>query len=164
MRMPLVFAACLLASACTQTSGSQPAPATSSQTPALAAPAGSSFGAPITSKQVVHLADLARDPAHFSGQTIVLTGTVTDVCQHMGCWMVIEDAGQKARVRMHDHAFFVPRDCKGKKARVQGQASLPAAPAPAHTCQHQDQPGDHHDCPKDQPGEIAFDATGVELL
>lgn len=114
------------------------------------------------------MADFAKEPQRFQGQTLVMTGTVTSVCKNMGCWMVLEDAGHKARVRMHAHAFAVPRDCVGKKARVQGTATVTAsaAPAAAHDCQHKHDHGggEHHECPKAQVGEIAFDATGVEIL
>jgi hypothetical protein len=164
--VPLVAFA-LLAAACNQGPTAASTAASASPTAAQTAPATASssiFGAPITSKNALLLADLARDPVKWQGQDVVVTGNVADVCQHMGCWMVIEDGAQKARVRMHGHSFFVPKDCKGRRARVQGQAVVSAAPPQQHECNHAKQEGEHHECPKDQPGELSFDATGVELL
>ncbi|MBI5534365.1 MAG: DUF4920 domain-containing protein [Deltaproteobacteria bacterium] len=159
------FVALLIATACNQPAGPAPAPTTSSSGASLApASSAATFGAPITSKDTVLLADLSRDPSRWQGQTIVLSGTVADVCPNMGCWMVIEDGGQRSRVRMHGHAFFVPRDSKGKKARVQGQVTASGAAAMPHDCKHDKQEGDHKECEKDKQGEIPFDATGVELM
>lgn len=161
---PLFLAALAVpAVACNQSPTASSSPAIASQR-APAPPSASAFGAPITSNSTLLLADLARDPTKWQGQPVVIIGTVTDVCQHRGCWMVIEDGGQRARVRMRDHSFGVPADSKGRKARVQGQVVVSAQPPPSHDCQHKHQQGDHHECPKDQPGELSVDATGVELL
>lgn len=47
-------------------------------------------------------------------------GQVTQVCQKMGCWMILTDEEMFARVAFNDHAFFVPKDSQGK-ALVYGQ-------------------------------------------
>ena len=70
------------------------------------------------------LADLARNPGAWSVKTFATEGTVTAVCQHMGCWMELrgdDDApGQsgQAHVKMAGHRFFVPKTAAGHKARV----------------------------------------------
>lgn len=48
----------------------------------------------------------AGDPNRFSGR-------ITEVCQARGCWMMLEDNGQVARVMFGDHAFFLPKDASG---------------------------------------------------
>ena len=40
-------------------------------------------------------------------------GRITEVCQAKGCWLMLEDGGQAARVMMKDHAFAVPKDARG---------------------------------------------------
>lgn len=57
----------------------------------------------------------AGKPARFSGR-------ITQVCQAKGCWMVLEDEGQTARVMFGDHAFSIPKDSSGR-AQVQGVLS-----------------------------------------
>jgi hypothetical protein len=77
------------------------------------------LGAPIeASAQKVSLADVAKAPDSFTGKTFATTGTVTAVCQHMGCWMEIKDDASEAHIKMAGHAFFVPKTASGRKARV----------------------------------------------
>lgn len=54
-----------------------------------------------------HIEDHAGKPAAFSGR-------ITEVCQKMGCWVVLtSEQGKMARVNMRDHAFGVPKDASG---------------------------------------------------
>src|SRR6202012_4064552 len=77
------------------------------------------LGAPIeASAQKVALADIAKAPNSWVGKTFTTTGTVTAVCQHMGCWMEIKDDASEAHIKMAGHAFFVPKTASGRKARV----------------------------------------------
>ncbi len=52
----------------------------------------------------------------------VFSGTVTQVCQTKGCWMVIAEGDRHARV-MSAHKFFLPKDYQGR-ALVAGELSL----------------------------------------
>lgn len=79
------------------------------------------LGEPIekaSAAQKVSLGDVAKDPSAFVGKSITTTGTVTAVCQHMGCWMEIKDDASQAHIKMAGHAFFVPKTASGRKARV----------------------------------------------
>lgn len=51
---------------------------------------------------------------------VKVTGTVGDVCQKKGCWMVIKDGEATARVLVANHAFAIPMDGKDKAAIVEG--------------------------------------------
>lgn len=59
--------------------------------------------------------DYADKPQRFSGR-------IAEVCQKEGCWLVLEDDGQSARVMMRDHKFVVPKDATGT-AEVYGVLS-----------------------------------------
>jgi len=69
---------------------------------------------------VVALSDVMKDPAHYKGKPFVTSGTVTSVCQSMGCWMEIKDEHGTAHVKMAGEKFFVPKTSAGHKARVAG--------------------------------------------
>jgi Domain of unknown function (DUF4920) len=132
-------------SACSRENRPSPTPPPSDPRPAATA-----LGQPIAGSPVA-LAEVAKNPGAFEGKPIVTSGTVTAVCQHMGCWMEIADAESQAHVRMHGHSFFVPRSANGKHARV--QATLVPAEDPK-------------DCDEKGPGGLAkveLDATGVEI-
>ena len=126
----------LLATACRDA----PVAATADPAPvaptAPAAPVRASalhLGAPIeTDVPKVALADLAKNPGAWSGKAFATEGTVTAVCQHMGCWMELRgdgDADGQAHVKMAGHHFFVPKTAAGHKARV--LATLEGAPETA---------------------------------
>jgi len=77
------------------------------------------LGSPIeASAQKVALADVAKAPSTYVGKTFATTGTVTAVCQHMGCWMEIKDDASQAHIKMAGHAFFVPKTASGRKATI----------------------------------------------
>jgi len=100
--------------------------------PAAPAPAPASapaehFGAPFAEQiPAVSLSALIADPAPHAGKIVETTGKVSQVCQAMGCWMELADAGSGERVRtpMAGHAFFLPKTVVGKAARVQGRVEL----------------------------------------
>lgn len=115
-----------LGAACNTGAKNTPDPAASAapepKAPAPAPQAASGalrLGAPIeASAQKVALADVAKTPTAFVGKTFATTGTVTAVCQHMGCWMEIKDDASEAHIKMAGHAFYVPKTASGRKARV----------------------------------------------
>jgi len=126
----LLVLAALTVSACNSGSKDvQPEPKPSPASPASPAPAASAsapapegalrLGAPIeTSTQEVSLTDVAKNPSAFVGKKFTTTGTVSAVCQHMGCWMEIKDDSGEAHIKMAGHAFFVPKTASGRKAKV----------------------------------------------
>lgn len=77
------------------------------------------LGSPIeASVAKVALTDVAKNPGAWVGKKFATTGTVTAVCQHMGCWMEIKDDSGAAHIKMAGHSFFVPKTASGRKARV----------------------------------------------
>jgi hypothetical protein len=118
------------------------------------APAASvvKLGEAISAPEVA-LADVAKDPSGFADRAFTTHGTVTAVCQEMGCWMEIKDASTGAHLRMHGHSFFVPKSASGRPARV--QATLVANGA-AKSC-------NEAECAPKNLALLQLDATGVEL-
>ncbi len=114
----------LLASGCRDApvEATPPAPVA---TPAAPPVSALHLGAPIeTSAPTVALTDLAKNPGAWAGRSFATEGTVTAVCQHMGCWMELRGDGDtpggsgQAHVKMAGHHFFVPKTAAGHKARV----------------------------------------------
>lgn len=57
--------------------------------------------------------------------TCKLKGKVDAVCQKKGCWMELVNAdGTTMRVTFKDYGFFMPKDCAGKTAIVDGFAKV----------------------------------------
>ncbi|MBV8756533.1 MAG: DUF4920 domain-containing protein [Deltaproteobacteria bacterium] len=125
--------------------------------PATATAGQQHLGAPIAADTpVVALADVVKDPAKFKGKPFVTTGTVTAVCQEMGCWMEIKDDAGVAHVKMAGEKFYVPKTSAGHKARVSGTL-VDVAGGDAECAE---------EAAKQTGGQVAklqLEATGVEL-
>jgi hypothetical protein len=52
---------------------------------------------------------------------VKLEAPILDVCQKKGCWMNLKNGEEKIMVKFKDYAFFMPKDCPGKTAVVQGK-------------------------------------------
>jgi hypothetical protein len=131
-------------------------PVATAEKPAATASANK-VGDPISATApVVALADVMKNPDAYKGKSFVTSGTVTAVCQEMGCWMEIKDANSEAHIKMAGEKFSVPKTSAGHQARVQGTLV--------------DVAGEDSDCAQeaaDQTGKqvakIQLEATGVEL-
>jgi len=88
---------------------------------ALDLPAGEDFGAGITLSEISDFGDVVSDPAKYADTPVLLRGRISDVCQKKGCWLVLSDGADRVRIRFADYSFFVPKDCSGKRAYVEGQ-------------------------------------------
>ena len=71
------------------------------------------YGAPMPAGDTVAIAAAAANPAAHAGKPQRFTGRITQVCQKQGCWVVLEQDGQSARVMAKDHGFAVPKDASG---------------------------------------------------
>ena len=61
---------------------------------------------------------------NIKGETLLVEGQVTKVCEKKGCWMSIKDGSVQMRVKFKGYSFFVPKDLQDRKVRVQGQMIL----------------------------------------
>ncbi len=85
-------------------------------TPVETIDAGAVYGAkwPQDLPAPVGISSAAENPSAHLGKPAAFSGRITQVCQKMGCWLVLTgDKGELARVAMHDHAFSVPKDASG---------------------------------------------------
>ena len=73
------------------------------------------------SKVEIKLALSSAD--QYADKETIFTGNISKVCQKAGCWMILEQNGEFARVDFNNHAFFIPKDSQGN-AEVYGKLSL----------------------------------------
>ena len=78
------------------------------------------FGLEFTLNDSIPAGTVLTNPDEYVGKTIRVTGKVSDVCQKMGCWMVITDADQHMRITTKDHKFFVAKDGAGAMCDLEG--------------------------------------------
>ncbi|NCI50892.1 DUF4920 domain-containing protein [Sediminibacterium roseum] len=98
--------------------------AANAQPPKVAADKGATFGAPgVTADNAVPVEQMIADMKGKTGKVDVkIKGTVTEVCQEMGCWIKVKTADGATTVRMKDHKFFVPVILSGKQIVIDGTA------------------------------------------
>ncbi|HEV8590794.1 MAG TPA: DUF4920 domain-containing protein [Pyrinomonadaceae bacterium] len=83
-------------------------------------------GAPIGSAQKVSLAKVMKDPSKYAGKTVLVEGVIVRSCKMEGCWAELapkKDA-TSVRVKMKDHAFFIPLQSTGATTRAEGVFSV----------------------------------------
>lgn len=79
------------------------------------------FGAPFSIEKAIPAADLFKAPETYVGKKIRVEATVTDVCQKMGCWMVITEQDKHMRITTKAHKFFVAKDGAGSLCQIEGE-------------------------------------------
>lgn len=127
------------------------------------------FGAPLSSATAILAQTLIADPMKYDDKDVKITGQVSAACQKKGCWMTIgsgEPGKPTVRISFKDYGFFVPTDCMGKTAVVEGHfkvTSLSAAEA-QHYADDAAKPGSPAQKVTAPQRTLSLVATGVELL
>ena len=123
MRMILVpFLLLALTAACQETNSSE---ATTQESTTTAAKAELAFfGEEFSPATPVTSLDLASKMEEGGAlEAIQVEGEVLAACKMKGCWMTMPLAnGEEMRVTFKDYGFFVPKDCAGQTAIIQGRA------------------------------------------
>ena len=79
------------------------------------------FGAPFKIDDITPAKSVFDATEKFVGKTVRVEGSVRDVCQKMGCWMVISEGDESMRITTKDHKFFVAKDGAGSKCHIEGE-------------------------------------------
>jgi hypothetical protein len=80
---------------------------------APAAPVAKGYGEAFVDGPAVPVSAAIAAFEEHAGAPRRFSGRITEVCQAKGCWMMLEDDGQAARVMFGDHAFSLPKDASG---------------------------------------------------
>jgi len=84
-------------------------------------PAGT-YGKEITMTEKTSISDILANPETFEGKTVLVSGTIVDVCEKRGCW--IDLAGEKEfeqiQFKVKDGEMVFPVSAKGSVALVEG--------------------------------------------
>ncbi len=82
--------------------------------------AGDQFGQNPTLAKVTPVAEVFTQAQDLNGQMVRVSGTVTDLCKHKGCWMQVSDGKNVLTVRFKDEAFIIPADALGRNVDMEG--------------------------------------------
>ncbi len=144
------------------------APAAAPATATAPAAAAGHFGGPLSSAPSVPASAVLSEPAKYDGKTVKVSGLVGGVCQHKGCWMTLgtgQPGEPTVRVSFKDYGFFVPTDCMGKQAVVEGQFAVKTMSVgeAQHYAEDAARPGQKPQTVTAPQETLALVASGVEL-
>lgn len=71
------------------------------------------YGAQMPAGEATAIGKVLADVDQYAGKPQKFSGRVTKVCQKKGCWMVLADGEQSARVMFGEDDFFIPKDSSG---------------------------------------------------
>ncbi|MCS6873066.1 MAG: DUF4920 domain-containing protein [Pyrinomonadaceae bacterium] len=125
-------------------------------------------GAPIGDAKKVSLGELIKKPEKYSNQTVLVEGLIVRSCKKEGCWAELapiqRGKSQSVRVKMKDHAFFIPLQSEGLLAKVQGRVIVKVLSK--EQVKHMiEEDGARFEKinPDGTVTEITFEADGIEL-
>lgn len=123
-------------------------------------------GAAIGKSKKVSLAKVLKNPAKYAGKTVRVEGVIVRSCKMEGCWMELAPSkdAKSVRVKMKDHAFFIPLDSAGASAKAEGVFSVKTLSKEEvkHLVEEDGAKFDNIN-PDGTVTEISFVANGVEL-
>lgn len=123
-------------------------------------------GAPIGSAKEVSLEKVMNDPAKYAGQTVRVEGVIVRSCKMEGCWAELAPKAdaKSVRVKMKDHAFFIPLESAGAWARAEGVFTVKTLTKAM--VDHMIEEDGAKFANRNADGtvtEVSFEATGIEL-
>lgn len=81
---------------------------------------GDQYGQNLSMEKVTPVAEVFRNASDLNGQMVRVSGTVTDLCKHKGCWMQVSDGQNVLTVRFKDEAFILPASAQGRNVDMEG--------------------------------------------
>ena len=71
-------------------------------------------------KQPLSLKKLLAQSDSYENKQVVATGEIRQVCQKKGCFFILADGNNEARITFKDYEFFIPTNTAGKKVVLTG--------------------------------------------
>ena len=123
------------------------------------------FGGVFTLDESLPLASVLDNAGEYSGRTVKVRGRVAKVCKKKGCWFTVKakDADPTyVRVTMLNYGFFVPLDCDGKDAVIEGVFKQVKVPE-AHRKHLAEDGGEDPSAVKGAKKEFTMVATAIDI-
>ena len=123
-------------------------------------------GAAIGNAKKISLAKAMKSPEKYAGKLVRVEGVIVRSCKMEGCWAELapDKNGKSVRVKMKDHAFFIPLQSAGAHARAEGVFSVKTLTKKEvdHLIEDDGAKFDNRNA-DGTVSEISFEATGIEL-
>lgn len=126
MKKYFIILLVLITASCTNQGGKTAATETDkgSSAEAESLPSTGNFGEVITTDNAMHVTDFLQFMTDKEKAEVKVIGTVTECCQHSGCWMDLDlGNGDVMTIAFQEGKFTIPKDAAGKTAIIAGTAS-----------------------------------------
>jgi len=123
-------------------------------------------GATIGKAEKISLSKVLAEPAKYAGKTVLVEGVIVRSCKMEGCWAELAETkdSKSVRVKMKDHAFFIPLQSAGAMARAEGVVSVKTlSKAQVDHMIAEDGAKFENRNADGTVSEVSFEATGIEL-
>jgi hypothetical protein len=123
-------------------------------------------GAMLGKSKKVSLAKVLANPAKYANKIVRVEGVIVRSCKMEGCWMELAPSkeAKSVRVKMKDHAFFIPLDSAGAAAKAEGVFTVKTLTKEMVNHMIEEDGAKFDNINADGTvTEISFEATGVEL-
>jgi hypothetical protein len=124
-------------------------------------------GAALGKSKKVSLAKVMENPSKYAGKTVRVEGVIVRSCKMEGCWMELAPAAdaKSVRVKMKDHAFFIPLNSAGASAKAEGVFTVKTLSKEQVKHMIEEDGAKFENINADGTvTEVSFEATGVELF
>lgn len=113
---------------------------------------------PITLTQAVAVENI--------GKNVKVQAKVEEVCQSMGCWLIVREGEVIVRIKTKDHKFFVPKNIAGRTVVVEGIIQIKAIEESLarHYAEDAGQSQSEIEAIQGDQNEISMIASSVTLL
>ena len=130
---------------------------------------GTHFGAAVSAENAITYEELVPKMAGTDSLAIKISGTVGEVCQKKGCWMMLvsdQPDVPEMRVTFKDYAFFMPKDLTGKRVVLDGFAFISETSVDdlRHYAEDAGKSAEEIAAITEPEREVAFEAAGVLVL
>lgn len=123
-------------------------------------------GEALSGSPMASINSIKNSPESFKDKKVTVEGVIVRSCKSMGCWLEIAetDKDKSMRVELKNHAFFVPLNSAGARAKVEGIVSVKTISAEKVKHLIEDDGAKFDNINADgSVTQLVFDATGVEL-
>jgi len=123
-------------------------------------------GAMLGKSKKVSLAKVMANPSKYANKMVRVEGVIVRSCKMEGCWMELAPSkdAKSVRVKMKDHAFFVPLDSAGASAKAEGVFTIKTLSKEMVDHMIKEDGAKFNNINADGTvTEMSFEATGVEL-
>ncbi len=81
---------------------------------------GEQYGQDLALVEVIPVNEVFTKVNDLNGKIVRVSGTVSDLCKHKGCWIQVKDGEKVLTIRFKDEAFTLPASAIGRKIDFEG--------------------------------------------